>query len=98
MSKHENRSDRSAIDEQVDRLLMSLERIQFNDYFLYLNNRKRMLVSNFVSGLARGLGMAIGFTVLGAIFIVILSNLAVGNIPLIGDFLADVVRIVQERL
>jgi len=95
MPDHDEESTKKS---QIDRLIMTLERIQFNEYYEYIHNRRRMVVSNLISGLARGLGFAIGFTLLGAIVIVFISNLAVDNIPLIGGFLADVIRIVQERL
>lgn len=42
--------------------------------------------------------MAIGFTILGALAIYFLNKIISWNIPLIGDFIAEIVRIVQERL
>jgi hypothetical protein len=53
---------------------------------------------NFVGGLFRGLGMAVGFTILGAIVLMLLRRLMYLNLPIIGDFIADIVRIVQEHL
>jgi len=59
---------------------------------------KRQLAISFMSGLARGMGMAVGFTLLGAILVVILQRLGRLNLPVIGGFLAEVTRIVLERL
>lgn len=83
---------------QVDRLLYSLERMQLEEYLRYVCDKRRLFRVNFWSGVARGLGSAVGFTVLGAVVIVILQQIVVENIPVIGGFLAEVVRIVQERL
>ncbi len=58
----------------------------------------RMLVINFISGLARGLGIAIGATVLGALFLIILFDLAQSNIPLIAEFVARIIKIVETYL
>jgi len=55
-----------------------------------------MLVTNFMAGLARGLGMAVGFTLLGAMVIYLLQLLARHNVPFIGEFISDIVRIVRE--
>ena len=50
------------------------------------------------SGVARGVGMAVGFTILGAILVIILQDLARHNLPLIGDMLAQIVSVVQKQL
>lgn len=42
--------------------------------------------------------MAVGFTILGAVLILILQDLAKHNLPLIGDALAQIVSVVQKRL
>ncbi len=86
------------LNRQVDRLLGSLERMQLEEYLNYVRNWKRLLWVNFVSGLARGLGMAIGFTVLGAAAVVLLQRIVVDNIPWIGDFLAEVIRMAQKKI
>jgi hypothetical protein len=42
--------------------------------------------------------MAIGFTVLGAIGLYFLQKLVVLNLPFFGNFIAEIVKIVQDRL
>lgn len=59
---------------------------------------RRLLFLNFLSGIARGFGIAVGFTVIGALFLVLLGYLARLNIPIIGEFIADIVRIVRLEL
>ena len=58
----------------------------------------KRLAAGFALGLARGLGMAVGFTVLGAAIVALLQRLLALGAPVIGDYLADVIRIVLERL
>ena len=79
---------------QVERL----EALGLEQYMLYVSDTKRFFWRNFMAGLARGLGGAVGFTRLGAVVAVILSRLTVENIPLIGGFLAEIVEIVQRDL
>ncbi|HOO12903.1 MAG TPA: DUF5665 domain-containing protein, partial [Bacillota bacterium] len=59
---------------------------------------RRLLVLNFVAGLARGLGMAVGFSILGAVAILILRRLVVLNLPLIGDFIAELIKLVNRSM
>lgn len=68
------------------------------DYAALYRRPRRMLWLNFLGGLARGFGMAVGFTVIGAVFLLFLARLATLNLPIIGEFVADVARIVQNEL
>ncbi|MDR3051399.1 MAG: DUF5665 domain-containing protein [Oscillospiraceae bacterium] len=76
----------------------ALERLQLTEYLRYLDDVRLLLWRNFLSGLARGVGMAVGFTVLGAVLVASLQRIAVDRLPVLGKFLADVVRLVQENL
>ena len=86
------------LEKQLERLLSSMERMNFEEYLRYVDDRKRQFKVNFMAGLARGFGAAVGFSILGAMIIAILRRLVTTNIPLIGGFLADVVRMVLDRI
>lgn len=93
--------DKSLLDKvssQLQRLAQSMEKFNLAEYMEMLNNPRRYVMINFVGGLFRGLGMAVGFTILGAIVLMLLRRLMYLNLPIIGDFIADIVRIVQEHL
>jgi len=87
-----------ALEERVRELAINMEKMKLAEYVDLLENPYRLLYVNFISGIARGLGIAIGFAILGAILVLILQRLAVLNLPLIGDFIADLVKIVQAQL
>lgn len=84
--------------KRMDEYLHAMERLQLPEYIRYLDDKKRMMRNQFLGGVARGVGMAVGFTILGAILIMFLQRLAQRNLPVIGEFLAQVVTIVQRRL
>lgn len=84
--------------ELIRRLTDTLERMHLDDYLEYVSNRRRMLTNNFFYGMLRGLGFAVGFSVLGALTVVILKNLVSENIPVIGDFLAEVIHAIEARM
>ncbi|NLG36847.1 MAG: hypothetical protein GX549_02435 [Clostridiales bacterium] len=74
---------------------MNLERSHLGEYIRYLQHPWRMIRVNLVAGLMRGFGTAIGFTILGAAVIYFLQQLAYRNLPLIGGFIAEIIRIVD---
>ena len=83
---------------QIDRWIAAMERLHLSDYVRYVDDRRRMFWSNFWGGVARGVGMAVGFTILGALLVLILKDLAQRNLPLIGDALAEIVNVVQRQM
>lgn len=86
------------ISRQLDELAVSMEKLGIAEYVEMLHNPRRLLIINFGAGVIRGFGMAIGFTLLAALVIYVLQQLAVINAPLIGDFIADIINIVQNQL
>lgn len=75
-----------------------LEKSRIAEYTELLNRPWRLIWLNILSGTARGVGIAIGFTFFAATIIYLLQLLGALNLPIIGDYIADVVRIVQRQL
>ena len=84
--------------ELIQCLTDTLERMHLDEYLEYVSNRRRMIWNNLLYGAVRGLGFTLGFTVLGALVIVLLQRLVAENIPLIGDFLAEVIHAIEARM
>lgn len=89
---------RDDLAKKMEEHLQRMEQLRLAEYIAYISDRRRLIRSHFLSGLARGVGMAIGFTILGAVLVILLRRLAEQNLPLIGDFLAQIVTVVQRRL
>lgn len=77
--------------------LQALERLRLADYLRHVEDPWRLIRVQFIGGVFRGLGMAVGFTVLGAVLVLILRQLAQRNLPLIGGFLRQLVQMVEEK-
>lgn len=86
------------VANKLDDYLAAMERLHLPEYIRYLDDRKRLVRTQFLAGVAKGVGTAVGFTVLGTVIFLILQHLAQQNLPVIGDFLARLVEIVQRRL
>jgi len=95
-NKDENKLNR--LSEKIDKLAIDIEKMGIAEYVAMLRSPRRLLFINFLSGLARGFGMAIGFTVLAALVLYLLQKIVVLNMPVIGNFIADIVSIVQNEL
>ncbi|WDV47598.1 DUF5665 domain-containing protein [Clostridiaceae bacterium M8S5] len=93
-----NKDVAKSINKKLDDISDQLEKAKIAEYVDMMHNRRRLLYVNFLSGLARGFGMAIGFTILGAIALYILNRMITWNLPVIGDFIADIVKIVTDNL
>lgn len=87
-----------ALENKVRELAINMEKMKLAEYVDLLEKPYKLMYINFISGIARGLGIAIGFAILGAIMVLILQRLVSLNLPVIGDFIADLVRIVQMQL
>lgn len=85
-----------SLEEKLDKLAIYMEKMKLAEYVELLNNPFRLLYINFIAGIARGFGIAVGFTLLGALGFLILQKLVGLNLPLIGNFIAELVKYVQE--
>ena len=86
------------LSSRIQQLSISLEKAKIMEYVNLMEDPKRLLILNFVAGLARGLGIAVGFSILGAVAILILRRLVVLNLPLIGDFIAELIKLVNRSM
>ncbi|MFD2171498.1 DUF5665 domain-containing protein [Tumebacillus lipolyticus] len=86
------------LSEQVERLAIHMEKANFADYIVMLNRPRRMIFYSLLGGVARGVGLGIGFSVIGATLVYLLQKLQLLGLPLIGDYIAELVRIVQSNL
>lgn len=88
--------DIDRLGAMIERLAVQLERANFAEYVQLMQKPKRILWLNFLGGMARGLGVAVGFTLITAALVYLLQQMTV--LPYIGDFIADIVRIVKTHL
>lgn len=82
--------------ENIDRLNKTLQKNNFLDLVELLGDRKKLFIRNFSSGIFKGIGIGIGVTLITAILIILLQKIVTLNIPVIGEFIGDIVDIVQN--
>ena len=96
MTQTEDHGAKGDLQAQVDRLAETLDRARLGEYVELQTNSRRLLYLNFIAGVARGFGTAVGFTVVGAALIYLLRQLV--SIPVLGAFIAQIVDIVTNEL
>ncbi len=90
--------DKKSLEDKIDDLSNKLEKSKIFEYVNLLETPSKLLVINFWIGIIRGLGMAIGFTILGAALIYILQKVVLWNLPVISDLISEIIRMVKEQL
>ncbi|EKP95880.1 DUF5665 domain-containing protein [Thermaerobacter subterraneus] len=88
----------SGILHRLDELAWRWERISIVEYLALFRDPGRLFWMNFLAGVARGLGAAVGFTLLGALVLLALQRAVELNLPYIGSLVADLLRIVRTEL
>lgn len=83
---------------RLEYISQRMEQMHLDAYLRYVHDWRRRLFFDFLSGVARGIGFSVGFSILGALLLYLLRNMALANLPVIGRFLAELVRIVETNL
>lgn len=86
--------DFGLIKRYLERLILIIERSRIRDYMMLTDSKRRLFLINFVAGLGKGFGQAIGFTLLAGLVLYLLS--AWVDLPVIGAFIAKLMNIVDE--
>lgn len=84
-------------DKRLTQLVHHLEAMRVADYVELLQKPHKLIALNFLAGLSRGLGIALGATLLVALVLKFLQRLLILNIPGIGNFVAEIIRIVEQK-
>lgn len=85
------------LEQIAEQLTRTMEKTRIAEYVQYLEHPGRLLWTNFLIGIARGLGSTIGLAVVLGIFIYIIQQLILLNLPGISDFVADFIRMIQDN-
>ena len=87
---------RKILNKSIEKLTNMLEEMNLKELIYILGSRKEIIVRNLYAGIFRGVGIGVGVTIISAILIIILRKIVTLNIPIIGEYIADIVEIVQN--
>ena len=86
-----------SLNRNLKKLNYMLEKNNIFEILEILGNKRKIFIRNLTAGISKGIGIGIGFTVLSAILIIILQKIVTLNIPIIGDYISDIVDIVETK-
>ena len=92
----EKRTIIDELNEKLDNINYILSKNKVIDLVELLGNRKKLFFRNLWSGIIKGIGIGIGVTVITAVLVIILQKIVTLNIPVIGEYIGDIVDIVQK--
>ncbi len=83
------------LEKNIENLNNNLTKNNIIELSEVIGNWKKLIWRNFISGIAKGVGIGIGFSIVTAIIIIILQRIITLNIPVISQYIADIIEIVQ---
>lgn len=88
----------ATLRERVEQIAQTMEKSQIADYVKLMHRPRRLVYLNLLSGIARGIGIAIGFTIFTSTIVYVLQLVGALDLPIIGGYIADLVKHVQMQL
>ena len=85
------------LNDKIDKINEALTKSNIMEMTYILGSKKEIFKRNFMAGIARGVGIGIGVTLITAILIYVLQKIILLNIPIIGDYITDIVQIVEKN-
>ena len=92
------KSWKNLINRGKRRAAHQLERGKLEEYVTYLASPRRVIYSNLLAGMARGLGFGVGVALLGAIVIPLLKRIDFSHVPFQGELARELARLLEARL
>ena len=88
---------RKKIKNCIDKLNSNMVENHILELSELCGGTKRLLLKNFLSGIVKGFGISIGFSLFSAVIIYILQRIIRLNIPIISEYITDIVDIVEKN-
>lgn len=85
------------LNKAIDKLNNTLEERNAYDVFELLDNKKKIFVRNLIAGMSKGVGIGVGFYFITALVAYVLQYIVRLNIPIIGDYISDIIDIVESN-
>lgn len=84
------------LEKSIENLSNMLQEGNYIEWAYLFGSKKEIIKRNLLAGIARGAGIGIGVTIITAILVILLQKIVTLNIPVIGEYIADIVEIVEK--
>lgn len=86
----------NVLEKSIENLSHLLQEGNYVEWAYLLGNKIEIIKRNLLAGIFRGVGIGIGVTIITAILVMLLQKIVTLNIPVIGEYIADIVEIVEK--
>ena len=86
------------LNKNVEKLSNYLSQSNILELLYILGKKGEIIKRNFLAGIFRGVGIGIGVTIITALIVIVLQKIFMLNLPIIGEYVTDIVDIVQKNV
>ena len=84
------------LNASINNLIETFQKSNIEEWSYIFGSKKEIIKRNLIAGIFRGVGIGIGVTIITAVLVIILQKIVTLNIPIIGEYIADILEIVQK--
>ena len=84
------------LNNSINNLIETFQKSNVEEWTYIFGSKKEIIKRNLIAGIFRGVGIGIGVTIITATLVILLQRIVALNIPIIGEYIADIVDIVQN--
>jgi len=85
------------LNRRVAELSDRIEKFNLAEYLALFEHPGRLFWFNLLAGIGRGVGAALGFSLITGLIIYLLQRLIMLNLPVISDFLVNLIILIRQR-
>jgi hypothetical protein len=94
MPESENKlAEETSEKKELSEIIKKFDVIGVGELIAFLKSPVKLFFLNLLAGVARGLGFAIGFTILAALMLLILRRAV--SVPVIGAYIAKILEVIE---
>lgn len=86
------------INKKIDNINEKIDKSRIVEISYIIGNKKEIIKRNLLAGISRGIGIGIGITLISSAIVYLLQKIIKLNIPILGEYIADIVAIVKGNL
>lgn len=86
------------INKKIDDINEKIDKSRIVEISYIIGDKKEIIKRNLLAGISRGIGIGIGITLISSAIVYLLQKIIKLNIPVLGEYIADIVAIVKGNL
>ena len=86
------------INKKIDDINEKIDKSRIVEISYIIGDKKEIIKRNLLAGISRGIGIGIGITLISSAIVYLLQKIIKLNIPILGEYIADIVAIVKGNL